>query len=126
MTSIFLSPLIPREAILLHYVVIARAEPDAISYTRIKRLLRRARFAAPAAGAGVTRGNIMEIGETIYVITREEFRKWLQKNHSSKKEIWLIKYKKATKKPSIDYVEAVEEGICFGWIDGFEKGMDEE
>jgi uncharacterized protein YdeI (YjbR/CyaY-like superfamily) len=68
----------------------------------------------------------MEIGETIYVITADEFRKWLIKNHKDKKEVWLIRYKKATKKPSIDYVEAVEEAICFGWIDGLEKGMDTE
>jgi uncharacterized protein YdeI (YjbR/CyaY-like superfamily) len=68
----------------------------------------------------------MEIGETIYVTTRAELRKWFEANHESKKEIWLIKYKKATKKPSINYVEAVEEGICFGWIDGLEKGMDAE
>jgi uncharacterized protein YdeI (YjbR/CyaY-like superfamily) len=69
---------------------------------------------------------LMEIGETLYVITSDEFRKWLIKNHLTKKEIWLIQYKKATKKPSINYVEAVEEAICFGWIDGFEKGMDTE
>ncbi len=68
----------------------------------------------------------MEIGETIYVTTADEFRKWLEKNYQTKKEIWLIRYKKATKKPSLDYVEAVEEAICFGWIDGFEKGMDAE
>ena len=68
----------------------------------------------------------MEIGETIYVTTRDEFRDWLTKNHQTKKEIWLIQYKKATKKPSINYVEAVEEAICFGWIDGLEKGMDAE
>jgi len=73
----------------------------------------------------MTRG-YMQIGETIYVTTGDEFRKWLIKNHKTKKEIWLIKYKKATKKPSINYVEAVEEAICFGWIDGFEKGMDAE
>jgi uncharacterized protein YdeI (YjbR/CyaY-like superfamily) len=66
----------------------------------------------------------MEIGETIYVTTREEFREWLEKNHKTSKEIWLIQYKKVTKKPSIPYVDAVEEAICFGWIDGFEKGMD--
>lgn len=66
----------------------------------------------------------MEIGETIYVTTREEFRAWLEQNHRIKKEIWLIQYKKVTKKPSIPYVDAVEEAICFGWIDGFEKGMD--
>jgi len=38
----------------------------------------------------------------------------------------LIQYKKATRKPSINYVEAVEEAICFGWIDGLEKSMDAE
>ena len=68
----------------------------------------------------------MEIGETLYVTTRDEFRKWLLLNHQNKKEIWLIQFKKATKKPSINYVEAVEEAICFGWIDGLEKGMDAE
>jgi len=68
----------------------------------------------------------MDIGETIYVTTREDYRRWLMKNHRTKKEIWLIQYKKATKKPSIDYVQAVEEAICFGWIDGFEKSMDAE
>ena len=68
----------------------------------------------------------MEIGETIYVTTADDFRKWLILNHKIKKEIWLIQYKKATKKPSINYVEAVEEAICFGWIDGLEKGMDAE
>ena len=68
----------------------------------------------------------MEIGETLYVTTSDEFRKWLLQNHQTKKEIWLIQYKKATKKPSINYVEAVEEALCFGWIDGLEKGMDAE
>jgi len=68
----------------------------------------------------------MEIGETIYVTTREELRKWFEKNHKIKKEIWLIQYKKVTKKASMKYVEAVEEAICFGWIDGFEKGVDAE
>ena len=56
----------------------------------------------------------MKIGETLYVTNREDFRKWLAENHSSKKEIWLIQYKKAAKKPSINYVEAVEEALCFG------------
>ncbi|MCI0549658.1 MAG: hypothetical protein L0287_01750 [Anaerolineae bacterium] len=68
----------------------------------------------------------MQIGETIYVTTSDEFRKWLLKNHKTKKEIWLIRYKKATKKPSLNYVEAVEEAICFGWIDNIEKSMDAE
>ena len=68
----------------------------------------------------------MEIGETLYVTHRDDFRSWLIQNHETKKEIWLIQYKKATKKPSINYVEAVEEALCFGWIDGLEKSMDSE
>ena len=68
----------------------------------------------------------MDIGETLYVTTREKFRDWLKKNHKIKAEIWLVQYKKATRKPTIPYVEAVEEAICFGWIDGFEKSMDAE
>ena len=68
----------------------------------------------------------MEIGETLCATSREEFRKWLEVNHASKKEIWLVQYRKAAKKPSINYVEAVEEAICFGWIDSLEKSMDAE
>jgi uncharacterized protein YdeI (YjbR/CyaY-like superfamily) len=68
----------------------------------------------------------MEIGETLYVINRQNFRRWLEENHKSKKEIWLIQYKKAARKPSINYVEAVEEALCFGWIDSTEKSMDIE
>jgi uncharacterized protein YdeI (YjbR/CyaY-like superfamily) len=69
----------------------------------------------------------MKIGETLYVVTREEFRKWLIENHQVKKEIWLIQYKKSTKKPSITLANAVEEAMCFGWTEsiGF-KGLDAE
>ncbi len=69
----------------------------------------------------------MEIGETLYVTTREEFRKWLEKNRKTKKEIWLIQYKKATRKPSLSLADAVEEAMCFGWTEsiGF-KGLDAE
>jgi len=68
----------------------------------------------------------MEIGETLYVTTRAELRKWLTGNHGTKKEIWLIQYRKATGKPTLNYVEAVEEAICFGWIDNLQKKMDAE
>jgi uncharacterized protein YdeI (YjbR/CyaY-like superfamily) len=68
----------------------------------------------------------MEIGETLYVTNGKDFRKWLEVNHQSKKEIWLIQYKQATKKPSIVYVDAVEEALCFGWIDSTEKSIDAE
>ena len=66
----------------------------------------------------------MEISETLDVKTRSQFRKWLLNNHSKKKEIWLIQYKKTSGRPSMDYVEAVEEAICFGWIDSLEKSID--
>lgn len=68
----------------------------------------------------------MEIGETLYVTTRREFRRWLELHHAASREIWLVQYKKATGKPSLPYVDAVEEAICFGWIDGLEKSMDSE
>ena len=68
----------------------------------------------------------MDITETLSAVNREEFRAWLQLNHASKSEIWLINFKKATGKPSIPYLEAVEEAICFGWIDSFEKSIDQE
>src|SRR5512143_3679969 len=68
----------------------------------------------------------MDIGETLYVTDRAGFRRWLRRHHKTHKEIWLLQYKKATRKPSLNYVEAVEEAICFGWIDGLEKSLDAE
>ena len=68
----------------------------------------------------------MQIGETLYVTHRDDFRRWLIENHQTKKEVWLIQYKKATNRPSINYVEAVEEALCFGWIDNTQKSMDTE
>jgi hypothetical protein len=72
------------------------------------------------------RGDCMEIGETLYVTTGEDFRRWLDENHTSRREVWLIQYKKAAKKPSIGYVDAVEAALCYGWIDGTQKSMDAE
>jgi uncharacterized protein YdeI (YjbR/CyaY-like superfamily) len=62
----------------------------------------------------------------LYIKTRREWRKWLQKNHNKKNELWLIFYKKETGKPTIDYESAVEEALCFGWIDSIVKKIDEE
>ncbi|MBN2118313.1 MAG: hypothetical protein JW730_17185 [Anaerolineales bacterium] len=69
----------------------------------------------------------MEIGETLYVTDRDGFRKWLSENHRTKKEIWLIQYRKAAGKPSLKLADAVEEAMCFGWTEsiGF-KGLDAE
>lgn len=68
----------------------------------------------------------MEIGKKLYVIEREDWRTWLTSNHSKESDIWLIYFRKSTGKPRIPYNDAVEEALCFGWIDSQIKGMDEE
>jgi uncharacterized protein YdeI (YjbR/CyaY-like superfamily) len=64
--------------------------------------------------------------KNLYVKDRLEWRAWLEKNHASCKEIWLIYYKKDSGKPRIPYDDAVEEALCVGWIDGKIKKLDEE
>lgn len=68
----------------------------------------------------------MEIRKTLWVVSREEWRAWLEKHHRSETEIWLIYYKKQSGRPRIPYDHAVEEAICFGWIDSIVKRMDDE
>lgn len=68
----------------------------------------------------------MEAKETLYVTDRKEWRRWLERNHGKTKEIWLIYYKKHSEKPRIPYDDAVEEAICFGWIDSTVKRIDDE
>ena len=62
----------------------------------------------------------------LYVTTRNEWRKWLEKNHLKANEVWLIYYKKPSGKPRIPYADAVEEALCFGWIDGKIKRINED
>lgn len=57
---------------------------------------------------------------------RNEFRKWLTKNHDKAEETWLLYYKKHTGKPSVTHEEAVEEALCFGWIDSMVRRIDDE
>ncbi len=58
--------------------------------------------------------------------SRAEWRHWLEQNHERKEGVWLITYKKATGKSRFDYEEAVEEALCFGWIDSKGNKLDEE
>jgi uncharacterized protein YdeI (YjbR/CyaY-like superfamily) len=62
----------------------------------------------------------------IYFRNRNEWRKWLEKNSSSADGLWMINYKKHTKKECIPYDDAVEEALCFGWIDGKIKRINDE
>lgn len=64
--------------------------------------------------------------KTLYVTKRDEWRAWLQKNYATENEVWLLFYKRHTKKPSIPYSEAVEEALCFGWIDSIVKRIDSQ
>ncbi len=68
----------------------------------------------------------MDITQTIYVTDRKTWRRWLQKNYKTAPEIWLIRYKKTTGKPSLLYNDAVEEALCFGWIDSIVKRLDQD
>ena len=64
--------------------------------------------------------------KTVYVKDRGEWRAWLEKHGASSAEIWLVYYKKDSGKPRIPYEDAVEEALCFGWIDGKTAKIDEE
>lgn len=68
----------------------------------------------------------MKIAEKLYVTNRVDWRQWLRKNYDTKKEVWLIYYKKHTGKPRIPYNDAVEEALCFGWIDSIVQKIDDE
>lgn len=68
----------------------------------------------------------MRITKTLHVTDRKGWRSWLAKHHESESEIWLIYYKKISGKPRIPYDDAVEEAICFGWIDSTVKKIDKE
>lgn len=68
----------------------------------------------------------MKATKTLYVTNRKEWREWLEKNFTTEKEVWLIFYKKHIEKPKILYDDAVEEAICFGWIDSIIKKIDDE
>jgi hypothetical protein len=68
----------------------------------------------------------MEIRKTLHVTSREEWRAWLTKHYQSETEVWLIYYKKHTGQPRISYDHAVEEALCFGWVDSIVKRIDDE
>jgi len=58
--------------------------------------------------------------------TPEDFRAWLEEHHESESELWVGFYKVGTGRPSITWPESVDEALCFGWIDGLRKKLDDE
>jgi uncharacterized protein YdeI (YjbR/CyaY-like superfamily) len=68
----------------------------------------------------------MEITRTLHVADRGAWRAWLAEHHRTEKEIWLVYPRKHTGRPRIPYNDAVEEALCFGWIDSTQKTLDED
>jgi uncharacterized protein YdeI (YjbR/CyaY-like superfamily) len=62
----------------------------------------------------------------VFATDRKTWRDWLEKNHASETEAWLVYYKKHTGKSSVSYIDSVKEALCFGWIDGLKKRIDDE
>lgn len=62
----------------------------------------------------------------VYPQTIAEWREWLEENHQSVKSVWVLMFKKATSVPSITYIEALDEALCFGWIDSVSNKRDEQ
>lgn len=66
-----------------------------------------------------------EAAEPIFFAAPNEFRAWLEKNHLFEDELWVGYHRKATGRPSMTWPESVDEALCFGWIDGIRKTVDE-
>lgn len=63
--------------------------------------------------------------ETYCPQSRTDWRQWLEKNHQSKQSVWLIYYTKKSNVPSLSWSEAVDEALCFGWIDSTKKKIND-
>lgn len=64
--------------------------------------------------------------ETFCPASKQEWRQWLQQHHDKKQSVWIIQYRKKSKVPSITWSEAVDEALCFGWIDSTARTIDDE
>jgi len=60
-----------------------------------------------------------------YFKSAHDFRRWLEKNHAITQELWVGYHKKSSRQPSITWPESVDEALCFGWIDGIRKSVDD-
>ncbi len=63
--------------------------------------------------------------QTIFFATPEALRSWLEEHHATSNELWVGYYKKGSGRPSITWPESVDEALCFGWIDGVRKSIDD-
>lgn len=63
---------------------------------------------------------------TFHPKSKAEWRAWLSENHQSNQSIWLVYHKSSSNKPSLSWSDAVDEALCFGWIDSTKKTIDKE
>ena len=68
----------------------------------------------------------MEPRDVTHFSTYELFRAWLEEHHASAEALWVGYWKKSTGRPSVTWEETVDEALCFGWIDGIRKRVDDE
>jgi len=61
-----------------------------------------------------------------YFKSPADFRTWLEKKHATKQELWVGYYKKSSQQPSMTWPESVDEALCFGWIDGIRKNINDD
>ena len=64
--------------------------------------------------------------EVVQFESRADWRSWLELNHQTASAVWLVSWKKPTGKPRVDYDAAVEEALCFGWVDSKSRSVDDE
>ena len=77
-------------------------------------------------GQGAQGEDASEVMKTLDARNCEQWRAWLVKHHDSEAEVWLVFHKRHTGRPSIAYDDAVEEALCFGWIDSLIKRLDDD
>lgn len=63
--------------------------------------------------------------KSFYAAGQKEWRQWLKENHDKEQSVWLVYHKKNSGTPSINYSDAVDESLCFGWIDSTRRSLDE-
>lgn len=68
----------------------------------------------------------MEVGEQLVVAAPHDFASWLAEHGGSRREIWVVLYKKSSGKQLVTYEQLVEVALCYGWIDGMMKALDGE
>jgi uncharacterized protein YdeI (YjbR/CyaY-like superfamily) len=61
----------------------------------------------------------------VFFESREDLRRWFEQNHATATELWVGLYKVGSGRPSVTWPEVVDEALCFGWIDGIRKGIDD-